>query len=436
MRIAVVSWNGRRVGGLETYLSAIIPALIQAGHEVAFWYEVDEPANRDRVSRESAMSWCVSELGARRALDALRDWRPDLIYSHKLESPELEAEVIEIAPAVFFAHDYYGTCISGLKTFKFPTVRPCSRRFGWQCLLHYFPRRCGGRSPITMVKLYNLQSKRLGSLRRYDAIVTHSDHMLSEYLNHGLSAEDAYSFAYYVPPIDVATSQQTEVAGSNFGSHHPNGSAVVESGFETNTRPQWRVMFSSRMERLKGGHIFLDSLPQVARSLDRPLHVSLVGDGAERKKLEAQASQLQRQHPEIEIEFRGWVSHSQTERFLDDSDLVVVPSLWPEPFGLVGPEAGQHGVPVAAFAVGGIPDWLKDGVNGHLAPGDPPTAAGLAAAIVECLKDPAHHARLRSGAMIMSERFSLKNHLSALEKVFEEVLRRRGEPSEARAASL
>src|SRR2546423_8225430 len=40
----------------------------------------------------------------------------------------------DVAPAVFFAHAYYGTCISGAKTFKRPTVTPCDRRFGPKCL--------------------------------------------------------------------------------------------------------------------------------------------------------------------------------------------------------------------------------------------------------------------------------------------------------------
>ena len=68
------------------------------------------------------------------------------------------------------------------------------------------------------------------------------------------------------------------------------------------------------------------------------------------------------------------------------ADLLVVPSLWPEPFGLVGLEAARHRLPVAAFAVGGIPDWLRPGVNGYLAPGDPPTPGGLADAIIACLR--------------------------------------------------
>jgi len=95
----------------------------------------------------------------------------------------------------------------------------------------------------------------------------------------------------------------------------------------------------------------------------------------------------------------------------------------PEPFGLAGPEAGLHGAPIAAFDVGGISEWLIDGVNGHLAPGDPPTAAGLAEAITACLLDPAKYALMRRAAASLAQRLNLRNHLTALLEVLESVLR-------------
>lgn len=423
MRIAIVSWNGRRVGGVETYLSAVIPELINSGHQVAFWHEIDEPADRDKVvSSGEVISCCVFDVGTHRALAELRDWRPDLIYCHKLESLELQAETLDIAPSVFFAHDYYGTCISGSKTFTFPGVNTCDRRFGWPCLVHYFPHRCGGLSPITMVKLYNLQSKRLDLLKRYDAIVTHSDHMLAEYFKHGFSPKPAYAFPYCSIAQDEKEAQYTVSVTSGRSS---TGSVDRGDGPETSTGPCWRLLFSGRMEFLKGGRTFLDSLPKVAQTIDRPLQVTFVGDGRKSKEWQSRALEIRNENSHIQIVFAGWASETQMSELLDDCDLMVVPSLWPEPFGLVGVEAGKHAVPVAAFAVGGIRDWLEDGFNGHLATGNPATAEGLAGAIVKCLRDPAHHASLRRGAVVMSSRFSLKNHLSALERVFEKVLANR-----------
>jgi|SRR5882672_3170984 len=421
MRIAIVNWSSRRVGGVETYLSTIIPELSRAGHEIAFCSEVDEPSERARIDLpDGAASWCVAAMGAEQTLAAVRDWRPDVIYAHKLADPDLEYKILRLAPSVFFAHDYNGTCISGTKTFKLPVVRPCSRRFGWQCLVNYFPHRCGGLSPVTMLKLYSLQSKRLENLHSYDAIVTHSDHMLAELMKHGLSPKRAYNFPYYVQSANgsgksASLSRQPTATSSPIAEVAEQQSVVAQR----DTKAELNLLFSGRMEYLKGGHVFIDALPEVAATLNRPLRVTFAGDGRERLALERQAARLRT--AKLEIVFAGWVERGEVEALLKTCDLLVVPSLWPEPFGLVGPEAGQFGVPVAAFDVGGIHDWLSDGVNGFLASASPPTAKGLAQAIINCLRDPATHARLRAGAIEVSQQFNIKNHLTALLEVFSNV---------------
>lgn len=423
MRIAIVNSNTRRIGGVETYLNTIIPELSRAGHEIAFWSEVDLPVERARVELPpEAPSWCVAELGAPRALSSLRDWQPDVIYAHKLADPELERLVQNLAPSVFFAHDYNGTCISGTKTFKFPVVQPCHRRFGPACLAHYFPHRCGGLSPVTMFQLYRLQARRQENLHRYDAIVTHSDHMLSELIKHGLSPRRAYNFPYYVQPVHVDESgrsaSRAEIVASD-----DSATSLAQAESAAEVSGDLHLLFSGRMEYLKGGHVFIDALPMVATALKRRLHVSFAGDGRERQALERRAVTVR--STQIEIDFHGWVDRPRIEALLKNCDLLVVPSLWPEPFGLVGPEAGQYGVPVAAFNVGGIHDWLLDGVNGYLASGNPPTAAGLAEAIIKCLRDPATHAGLRIGAAQVSQQFNIKNHLTALLEVFTNVVTNR-----------
>lgn len=410
MRIAIVNWSTRRVGGVETYLNTIIPELFRAGHEIAFWSELDLPAERARIELPAgAPAWCVAVLGKQKALQSLREWQPDVIYSHKLSDPDIEREVLAVAPSVFFAHDYNGTCISGTKTFRFPVVQPCSRRFGRACLAHYFPHRCGGLNPITMFKLYGLQAKRQENLHRYDAIVTHSDHMLAELINHGLSPRRAYSFPYYVQPAYPEAKPGIGAEGLSIA--NPPAPASVTGDLS--------LLFSGRMEYLKGGHVFIEALPHVSQALKQTLHVTFAGDGRERGALERQAASVR--NGKLTIDFTGWVDRPRVEALLKKCDLLVVPSLWPEPFGLVGPEAGQFGVPVAAFNVGGIHDWLLDGVNGYLAAGDPPTSAGLAEAIIKCLQDPTTHSRLRIGAVQVSQQFNIKSHLTALLDVFTNV---------------
>jgi glycosyltransferase involved in cell wall biosynthesis len=239
-----------------------------------------------------------------------------------------------------------------------------------------------------MWRLFAAQSERLRLFRLYRSILTHTDHMRREMERHGLGAR--------VVPYPVAIEN-----GRDF-------TATAEPGC-------WRLLFAARMEDLKGGNVLIDALPAVSKAAgDRRVRVTLAGDGSLKAAWQARAEVVVRRHGNLQIDFPGWLPQAAVSALMRQADLLVVPSLWPEPFGCVGPAAGHYAVPAAAFASGGIQQWLEDGVTGHVAPADPPTAAGLARAILQCLENPTHHAELRAGARAMSTRFTLDRHLPAL----------------------
>jgi glycosyltransferase involved in cell wall biosynthesis len=99
-----------------------------------------------------------------------------------------------------------------------------------------------------------------------------------------------------------------------------------------------------------------------------------------------------------------------------------VPSVWPEPFGMVGYEAGAHGVPVAGLRVGGIPEWLTEGINGHVADPYPEPIAALRDAIVLALADGRHYTALRAGARAAHAAAAARDHVGALARALEEVV--------------
>ena len=402
MRIAIVNWSNRRFGGTGTYLSALMPALAGAGHEIALLHEVEEPGDQPRLPIPAvAPAWSVSALGRHRTLQSLREWRPEVIYAHGLLDPNVERATLEIAPAVFFAHDYYGTCISGSKTFTRPVIQPCARRFGWQCLGQYYAKGCGGLSPITMVTQFVKQRDRLDLLRRYAAIVTHSGHMQAEYIKHGLAATRVFKVSY----------------GSQAGS--PDGPRVRAP---RDPDAPWHLAYVGRMDALKGGRELLTALPVVVQRLNRPVRLTLAGDGPQRGSWQALAADLSRREPRLTVDCPGWINRDDLDGLFGSADLLVLPSLWPEPLALVGLEAARHSVPAVAFDVGGISDWLKAGTNGLLAPGNPPTVAGLVDALVAVLGDAGLHRRLTEGAGLLAGEFSFEVHLKLLQHVFDEVV--------------
>jgi glycosyltransferase involved in cell wall biosynthesis len=398
LRIAILNWSNRRFGGTGSYLSTVMPALRRAGHAIALWHEVERPADHGVLPvPDGAPVWSVSTLGLQRAVDALREWQPDLLYAHGLLDPFVEERALEAAPAVLFVHDYYGACISGSKTLTRPVLTPCSRTFGWQCLAHYYPRRCGGLNPVSMIRQYRLQRDRSELFSRYAAIVTSSEHMQQEYVEQGVSIDRVINVGY--------GSDLGNPSRDSSGRRHPDGT--------------YRLLFVGRMDRLKGGAQLLQALPEVAARVLESLHLTFAGDGPQRAVWEALAEAISRTESRIQVEFRGWVDRGALSTLYQQSDLLVVPSLWPEPFGLIGLEAVRHHLPAVAFDVGGISEWLKPGINGVLAPGNPPTVHGLADAIVDGLgTKPA----CSEGIDRLLADFSVDSHLHRLLRVFKNVV--------------
>ncbi|MFN3543476.1 MAG: glycosyltransferase family 4 protein [Thiobacillus sp.] len=80
------------------------------------------------------------------------------------------------------------------------------------------------------------------------------------------------------------------------------------------------------------------------------------------------------------------------ENVYHTADIVVVPSRWQEPLGLINLEAGACRKPVVATRVGGIPEVISDGENGYLA--DAGDVATLAARVDQLIDSPELRTRL------------------------------------------
>jgi glycosyltransferase involved in cell wall biosynthesis len=210
--------------------------------------------------------------------------------------------------------------------------------------------------------------------------------MRTEYLRHGVSPN-----RIRIAPLPLATND-------------------VDIALSPPQPPRGRILLMGRLNKSKGGHYLIPAIARASQKLGQSLTLTVAGTGPERASLEDDAEKFQ-----VAAQFVGWIDTRRKAELLGETDLLAVPSLWPEPFGLVGIEAGAFGVPAVGYAVGGIPDWLIPGQTGELAPGDPTSVAGLADAIVRALENPEHHAELRRGARQLARRFTLDAHLAKLE---------------------
>ncbi|HEY6744543.1 MAG TPA: glycosyltransferase family 4 protein [Mycobacteriales bacterium] len=139
------------------------------------------------------------------------------------------------------------------------------------------------------------------------------------------------------------------------------------------------VLFVGRLHRQKG----LDTLVRAVPLLPAGRPVTLAGDGPERGALERLAAGL---GVADRVRVTGFLPHRAVPGLLAGAEVAVLPSRYEE-LGTALVEAMAAGRPVVASRVGGIPELVRDGVDGLLVPPGDPVA--LAAAIGRVLADPA-----------------------------------------------
>jgi glycosyltransferase involved in cell wall biosynthesis len=380
MRIVVAHESVGTEGGVETYLLSAIQGLRDRGHELALvYYRRSEVANPLRSSAHVALG--VEERGIDAVLDELQRWRPDVCFSHNMGPLEVDRHLLARWPVVKMLHGYFGTCVSGLKMHAFPSACVCRRTFGPACLALYFPRRCGQLSAGAMLKGYRWASEQRELFSRYAATVVASRYMRDEMARHG-APDDRLRV---LPLFSTVSSDATAGRG------------------ESDT-----VLFAGRMTPLKGGHVLVSAAARAARLLGRPVRLIMAGDGPQKEAWRNLALSLS-----VPLELTGWVSPEDRAQVYSRGLVAAVPSLWPEPFGLVGLDAASLGRPAVAFDVGGVKEWLTDGLNGRLVA---PTAGeeGLARALVSLLDDPAERERMGQRALDVSRRMSVAAHVELL----------------------
>ena len=235
-----------------------------------------------------------------------------------------------------------------------------------------------------MISLYRKERQRTRLLSNYHTIVVGSHHMEREYRQH------------------VPNPEQVEVIHLPFHSETTTSKSDIQDRLDSfdSDRPI-QLLFAGRIETNKGSQLAARAAQRIAITLNRNVCLTFVGEGSDLASLELNATKF----APARVEFVGWRSASELDSLYRRSDLLLFPSIWPEPFGLVGLEAASRGVPAVGFAHGGTVDWLKNDKTGMLAKTDPPTVDGLVHAAVACLESKDLLTRLSFSAFDFAKRW-------------------------------
>jgi len=149
----------------------------------------------------------------------------------------------------------------------------------------------------------------------------------------------------------------------------------------------------------------------------RPIKLIFAGDGPSKSELMKEAKRLSIHDRVIFLGLR-----KDMERIYAAIDIFVLPSTCREAFGMALIEAMAMKKPVVATEVGGIPEIVRDGVDGILvSPGDP---NAIAAAVARLIDDRDLSGKIaREGQKTVERRFSDKAMGNTFEKMLEKIVK-------------
>ncbi|MHB8437651.1 MAG: glycosyltransferase [Acidimicrobiales bacterium] len=201
---------------------------------------------------------------------------------------------------------------------------------------------------------------------------------------------------------------------------------VVPIGVDTDEIPivepparawSWRLAYVGRVVPAKG----VPTLVRAMGELPAQSTLDVMGHGPD-TELEAMASLAEEVGAGERVRF-GRVARSEIAPRIGEADVLVFPSEWPEPFGIVPLEAMACGVPVVATGTGGSAEFLTDEENCLLyRAGD---VDALAAAVRRLAEDDALRARVIAGGTQTVMRLNMDRYTDELELLHQRAADRR-----------
>ncbi|MDQ2681821.1 MAG: glycosyltransferase family 4 protein, partial [Candidatus Eremiobacteraeota bacterium] len=318
---------------------------------------------------------------AKTAMESLIErLRPDAIVVHSA----LDAGVLSAARGasrmVVHLHDHRAFCPNGDRVYP-RGGHICAKPMGTACVVHSLTNGCAYGPRLRTLKLIARRHLVRDRIAAADRIVVLSDYMVRLAVLNGCAPN---RILILDPPLadDAFRDQPFEQPIAN------------------------QILFIGRVVPQKGLRSLIRALAKVNDST-RP-HLQIAGEGPELAAALADAAALR-----VRVTTLGALDAAGIRDAIDGARMVVMPSLWGEPFGLVGIESLARGRPVVAYDSGAINEWL--GEAGRLVPrGDEPALARA----IESLADEVIWKAAATKGREASARYDLQRHIERLMELY------------------
>ena len=380
MKILAVHSKYAQRGGEDEVYEAERDLLRRHGHDVTEYLQ-----DNSNIALKHALNVGVrtiwSQQDYRQIRAAIRSTRSELVAVHNifpLISPAVYyAARAEGVPVVQTLHNYRLICPSATLLRDGNLCEDCvGLSVPWHSIQHacYRDNRILTSAVAGMISVHRLLGTWDHMVTRYIAL---TDFMKDKYVAGGFAADKILVKPNFTPDTQPGTGQ------GNF------------------------FVFAGRLSAEKGVSTLLRAWELAG--LDCDLHI--LGSGPEEMNLRAQASRMPT------VRFLGEQPRARVQEEMGKATAVIVPSIWPEPFGLSIIESFAKGTPVLATDIGGISSLIRPGRGGFL------FSKGDVAGLAKLLTDRTRLLAMRQTAREEDElRFTAEQNYSLLESIYSKAL--------------
>ena len=385
MRVVMVvhGYPPSDLGGTEVHAASVAGALAARGHAVSVLTGTRRGGDGrrsvvDTIENGVAVRWIgrpeddaarsgLNDAWVRAEFERLLDeTEPDVVHIQHLlhlSGDLIEAAVQRGVPAVATLHDLWLQCPS---LHPRPQDRhPSGRRWGVGCVWHHElrPQRIAANLRRGRLPRISETLRRPAFLRRQldltEALLAPSRYIVDAFVRFGVAPE-----RLHLMPHGVGLEPRSSI-------RRPAG--PVRFGFVGSLVPT------------KGVHVLCEAFNRVAGNPT----LDIFGPAYSARYLRRLRGYLGPR-----IRYAGEFAPQDAERVYGSLDVLVLPSLVPESFGLVAAEAQACGVPVVASSIGALPERIRAERDGLLVP---PGDVGALRLALSRLNDPVEVQRLSSG---------------------------------------
>lgn len=385
MNILVAAEHLGASGGMERYLEIVLPALLRDGARVHVLTPrcdaVPDGVTAEEIAWSSEHAAPSAAAGAAVARAVAR-FAADVAVAHNVMDEQVVRALRGAPRLAYHVHDHRPFCPNGDRVFPRRKL-PCTEPLGTACAVHALTDGCAYGPRLRTLTLIRRRTVLRDAIAASDTIVAASRYVADRVAASGVPPE-----RIAVVPLPLADDAYAE----------PVAPPASRS-----------VLFAGRIVQQKG----LASLVRAVGLIpaERRPRVVALGDGPALPEARREAAALG-----VVLDAPGAVAPAAVRAAIDDAALLVLPSLWAEPFGYVGIEALARGRPVVAYDVGGVRAWLADDANGAaVARGDEPALSRTIAALLD---DGERRERLGATARRDAERYRAAPIIATLSELY------------------